>query len=218
MINDVLLSDRYYKNKLPLYLKNDDPFWSHFDIWLTILRQIDTFGNAIAMPLQNTIFTNFDIFSQYAIDACKLADDNSEQIVMLDILAKLFNVSRTVIINNTAITLNNSDLRIYIISKILKNNTANTYSDLITAYSKMNLQIEVSNVFENDVQKTATAKLILFANNISNNLELLFTNGLLTVGSMGIQYQTQILISILTYWDTTSVDDSTVNWDEGAWS
>ena len=152
MINEKLKSDKYYLDNLSLFMQNSYGIKDHIELFTSLIKDLDVYYDDLWKYLD--IFVEKDYLS------------NSEKVAfvhpMLDIIGKIFNISRNVVIKEyeqdsagtysnkndytiQSITLNNEEFLTYIKCQILKNNFNGTREDLI---KKAN-----NKEYENDPEK-----------------------------------------------------------------
>lgn len=92
LLPDELKDFEYYVKKIPLYLRNDEAFLSHFKIWFDLLKHPTDDSKGI-LNAGNKLFEYLDITnSQYDPNA-GIEGDNP----FLDIIGELFGLSRNII-------------------------------------------------------------------------------------------------------------------------
>lgn len=201
ILNDKLKNFNYYKSKVPMYLQQSDGFLEHFRIWFDLL--VGETSNSNIVGVADTLFQMLDIFAENY--------DSASSTDVLNKLAALFGIQRHLVINGKTVDLSNDELLTYLSTKIIKNYSDGTTKQAIDLYDKIGLPIAI----KTDASKSATVTLYLLHSEsvtINNNIQLLFTNGLLNFDRIGITY-TNIVFEIanILYW-SPSTEHSDIYW------
>lgn len=232
LIPEEIESFEYYKNKIPLYLKNSYGFMEHFKIWHEILigdtERAGVVGNG-------EIFLNllliFDPnYFTYLSENLEDFDPEGNICDILDKIGELFGVSRNFTINYVSqgtphtedLQLNNKDFLILIKARIIKNYCDGTLEIMNDFYKDAKIPMEVRT---SDSPATANIWLIKSGSSeyhYSENVEKMYLAGMLTIESVGISYVTDDpidLLDILIWFDENMTPQTGVkyNWDEGEW-
>lgn len=233
LIPETLRSFKYYKNKLPLYLRNSESFQEHFKIWYEVLVGSGSEGvvgnGEILLNLLNIFSDDYLEFLQ-TIDSTPGADFD-----ILDKIAELFGVSRNITVTyedaeqtmhyNEEISLSNSELLILIKSRIIQNYCEGTRQQIQEFYNSLGLSEGLAiRMLANgglDQNEPATVDMyLIYEEEVPfSNLDKMFLSGMLNIESMGITYrysQPLVPVSILK-WAREDGTGGENNWDEGRW-
>lgn len=221
-----LLEFEYYVKKCPLYLQNDENFLEHFRIWYDLLAGTNQENGTVNTSLNILYFMNiFD--NDYLENINKLKDD-SLKIDILEKLGNLFNVKRNFSvtytennqIKNESLNLSDEEFLLLIKSRIIKNYSNGSYQQMREFYDKAGLQIYYKSEQSGSVNIVLLVSDGTLSYNYTDNVKKMFKAGLLTIQSMGIQYNHTITdYNVLLIWkenDDGSVIDAT-GWDVGVW-
>lgn len=212
LIPETLKDFKYYRNKLPLYLKNSKSFQEHFRIWYEVLV-----GNGKTGIVGNgEIFLNLlNIFDPDYLDFLRSIDDTEGATFdILDKIADLFGVNRHITvsyinenheeINNEEITLSDTELLILIKARIIQNYCEGTREQIQKFYDTLGLSDEATGLtikmLSNggvDLNDMAIVDMYLIYQEQKpfSNIDKMFLSGMLTIESMGIGYRyTQPLV------------------------
>lgn len=195
IIPDILKTFDYYKNKLPLYLQNDEAFLEHFRIWYDFL--VGESSNTGVAGIEDTLLSLINIFDDNYLEFINSLkedpNDDTETSDILDKLGNIFNIKRnfsvTYKVNNVLTTfpieLNDKDFITFIQAQIIKNYSDGSYKQMREFYDKAGLYI----LFASDSPASTRVYLINTPEKTySNNIRHIFAGGLLTIESMGITY------------------------------
>lgn len=208
LIPEQLKSFNYYKNKLPLYLRQSNTFQEHFRIWYEILvgdGSTGVVGNGEILLNMLNIFSD-DYFTFLATIEGSSATDTSSDI--LDKIANLFGESRYCTVSyqhngtdyNEQLTLTNEELLILIKARIVQNYCDGSLEQINAYYSDIGLNIKVQT---SDDAATANLYLIFYEERPLSNIDKMFLSDKLTIRSMGIMYRQQLLVpSNILIWDS----------------
>lgn len=226
LIPEVLRDFKYYKNKLPLYLKQSKTFQEHFKIWYEVLVGDGTsglVGNAEILLNMLNIFAD-DYFDFLETVEGSHKDDTASDI--LDKIGNLFGVARYITVTYTipntsdetteSLVLTNEEFLILIKARIIQNYCEGTRQQINEYYALMNLPIVVKTGAE---PATALLYFILYdTDHELTNTEKMFLAGLLKIQSMGINYRQQIYNDeLVLVWDKINAT-ATNGWDGGQWT
>lgn len=214
ILNETLKEFNYYVKKCPLYLQNNDAFLQHFKIWFDLL--VNESDNCGIVNVADKILSLINIFdNNYLNKITELEGTGSD---LLDKLGSIFGVSRQFSIyirDESAVSSinlqNNADFLVLIQAQIIKNYYNGTYEEIKKYYEKLGLY-----VFYNTVNSGSTNVYLMIipglGQSYSENVQLMFRAGLLTIESMGINYNYAIQdYNRIGVWDVS-------NWDEGEWT
>ena len=221
-----LLEFEYYVKKCPLYLQNDENFLEHFRIWYDLLAGSNKENGTINTSLNILYFMNiFD--NNYLENINKLKDDGLK-IDILEKLGNLFNVKRnfsvSYIDNNQQVSeslnLTDEEFLLLIKSRIIKNYSNGSYQQMREFYDKAGLQIYYKSEQSGSVNVILLVSDGTLSYSYTDNIKKMFKAGLLTIQSMGIQYNHTVTdYNVLLVWkenDDGSILDS-IGWDTGVW-
>ena len=218
MLIDKLKSERYYLDKMSMFMRNSYGISDQLSIFITMLNLVD---NSIDDVLRFFDITQDEVFLQ--IEEMGTSSD------ILDKIAHLYGLKRqfTLIYKDTEehtvdVTLNNFELWLLVKAQLLQNCYNGSYGQMREYYDKMNIPVYI---FTNSNSGQAlimlnttsgiTVKDVVYKFEDNPNVELLFKANLLTIRSMGIQYLTSTSsISALGVWDSLLPSRS---WDNAKW-
>lgn len=222
IISKQLLTFDYYFQKVPLYLRNDDNFMTHFKIWCEALIGNVAIDNKFqengVAPSVDILLTLVDIFANdYLQNVQQLVDASTTNFEFLDLLGLLFGVYRNFSINDNNVSLNNEDLLLLIKAQIVRNYHNGSMKQTNEYYQKVSSQLITSTDPEN------VAHEIVYWNanvsDVSDNKKLLFYNGLLTIEHLGISQTLAIFpITDVMFWADENGQNGSKTWDEGVWA
>lgn len=221
-----LLEFEYYVKKCPLYLQNDENFLEHFRIWYDLLAGTNEENGTVNTSLNILYFMNiFD--NDYLENINKLKDD-SLKIDILEKLGNLFNVKRNFSVSyvdnnqqvSESLNLTDEEFLLLIKSRIIKNYSNGSYQQMREFYDKAGLQIYYKSEQSGSVNVILLVSDGTLSYNYTDNIKKMFKAGLLTIQSMGIQYNHTVTdYNVLLIWkenDDGSISDSR-GWDTGVW-
>lgn len=203
MILDKLLQLNYYTKKLSTSMRASFGVEDQFAMFVYYLNEINT--------TLDSLFQQLDVNAEV-----ERLDDT------LDKIASFYGLYRTLSVSyhdntededvNEDITLTNDELLLLIKATIIKNNCQGTMEEINNMYKTFDLPIFVAT---RDDENAAATYYIKTEVPVSDNIMHLFKAGLLSVQSMGINYNfLESNDSRYGLWDST---DSTRLWDEGWW-
>lgn len=214
----------YYVSKLPLYLQNCDCFKEHFRIWYEILVgdiENKTINNKNIKGSGDTLLKLLDIFNDDYLNFLNLLGNTSSD--FLDKLGSIFNVQRKFsakyfdISTGTEKTQsfnlqNDKDFLTLIKAQIIKNYSDGSYIQMKEFYDKIGLFVN----FETKVSSNTSVNLFQISSSsisYSDNIKQMFLCGLLTIESMGINYNYVILdYDNLGIWNVKKWDANNSKW------
>lgn len=220
MLEDKLLTWKYYKNKLPLYLQNSYGFEEHFKLLFNILTNVDEIEDLIFKETNLFVKNYFD-----NLDIDGITADGTEYNI-LDWFASLYNVSRKFSVDlveiiggvPTTVTyqlnLTNYELLILVMTKIVSTYYDGTYENLKSLYDLIGIQV----LFFGDTNASGRASCFLINyENYSSNIQRMFDAGLLIVKSAGIDYSFggHSTLDYIALWDS---NNDLKLWNRGYWS
>lgn len=222
LLPNTLTDFNYYKRKLPLYLRNDEAFLSHFKIWFDFLiGEIDNSNDGLEGAGEK-LLNLIDIFeSDYLEKLSELENYTDNSSDFLDKLGSIFNIRRNFsvsykpedseVIKTFELNLNNEEFLLFIKSQIIKNYSDGSYYQMRQFYDSAGLNI----YFGSDDNSNAEVRVYLLDTSVtiySDNIKHLFNSGLLTIKSMGIGYNHSIQqYSKMLVWDK-EVDENYTGW------
>lgn len=221
MLSEKLKDWQYYYDKLPLYMKNSYGIQDHFRI---------IFGMMIAMDVAE-------------VDICKMfdfLDEGYDKVIeeydaldgyafsFLDMIGALYGINRSMSVeyyDKTAgkdvekhLRLTNKELYVFIKSRIIQNNYDGSFIQAKQYYDSIGLPLKM---FTSDnAGEHAKCYLYLDKNaNVTDNIHSLFLGGLLTLKSLGIEYDVADIDSErFGIWaGNASNADSHNSWDIALW-
>lgn len=229
VLNDTLKDFKYYKNKIPMYLRQSEGFIEHFKIWYDVLvgktkiqNDEEIFNNGL-VAVADILFNLLDIFDKSYLTMSELHtietfnDEHAEDINdTLDKIALLFGLQRNFRVqyyNNEMelivedLSLTNEELLTLTKIQIIKNYCNGSYEQLYNLYTNyVDLPLLITTSVE-----PATANIYLAnASSImllSDSIKHMFLAGLLTIQQMGITYRYNLLnLDNLLFWSSEDVD------------
>lgn len=221
IIPDKIRDFEYYKSLLPMYLRTQDEFLSHFynlfRLGLShksstrcstsvICSQTLLCGESMSSICSTAedIFSCLDIFNRLNNNVINVNGD------VLDKLAALFGVARhfSIVINKQKkdLHLSDDDLTILIKCQVIKNFFSGTFEELRQCYALVDLPVAIIT----RLGATATCNMYMLLSRedeVSENVKDMFCAGLLTIESMGITYTYAINIAeSIALFDSTSIN------------
>lgn len=212
MLQPKLLNWDYYKSKLPLYLQNSYGFEEHFKLMFDILLNLDT--------VENSIFREINLFRPNYFDTLNIdgITASGTEFNMLDWFASLYNVTRnlSIEINNTTVqlNLNNYELLVLIMTKIVSTYYDGSYEDIKYLYDLIGLEVEF---FTNSIQSAKVYCFLKNPTNYSQNIQDMFAAGLLIIKSAGIEYRFGVEEDLI-YLGIWNSNINEKKWNIGWWS
>lgn len=194
---------RYYERKLPLYLRNDEGFVSHFKLWYELLmgEGDDDMNVAISefngvSPTSDLLLHLLNIYDPTFLDNIAQLKDYNDNSNLLDILGNLFGLRRTFSFDyyetatsqtktHTTVSLNDREFLTLIKAQIIRNYCDGTYEQVMQYYIDANLQILP---VYNDVYNASVDAYLNESDAVTENINKLFRGGFLTVEHLGIRY------------------------------
>lgn len=209
MLEPKLLTWKYYKNKLPLYLQNSYGFEEHFKLLFDVLINTNEVDDAIFREI-NLFRENY--FSTLDIDGITA---NGTEYNILDWFASLYNVSRKFSLEGVVdpLELTNYELLILIMVKIVSTYYDGSYEDIKYLYDLIGINVEF---YTNSIQSGKAYCFLTNAVNYSQNIQDMFNAGLLIIQSAGIEYKFGVDADLiyLGIWDSNDVNKE---WDSAKW-
>ena len=223
ILPEELSTFQYYVDKLPMYLKDSESFIEHFKIWFDVLMGNTEDDITGLVPSSDKLLSLIDVFNDDYLNIINSLEGTGSDI--LDKLGSIFNVRRSFSVThdvegtltNFPISLDNQDFLTLIRAQIIKNYSNGTYQQMREFYDKSKLYVYF--------QSTHSAEVYCYLLNItgltdytpSENIQHLFLAGLLTIESMGIQYNYSIQDYFkMLIWDK-EIDESYTGWNYGEW-
>lgn len=212
MISDKLLDLDYYLDKLSMYFRRCYGIEEQFAMLNSIMRQLNsTLDFAYErLDVMNTDYINMINRTQTETDI-----DESD---ILDKIASIYGVARTFSVSYTTsstsvtdkqISLNNEELVVLIKARIIQNTYKGTYEECMSLYRLIGLDQFI--IINNDVED-ATCNMYLQPQS-SENIQDMFLAGLLSLESLGITYNYDLVSATsLGLWDVSDWDDTTRLW------
>lgn len=221
----------YYKNHIPLFLRNSYGYIEHFRIWFDILM-----GEGGVVPTFDHVLRMLDVFAPDYLDRLAEMDPSGQESDILDKIAALFDVNRYVHVDyvdsgteyHEDLTLTNDELLMLIKGQIIKNYCQGDRATIDWYYN--NIGVKVLSVTLDDPYDTPTCNLYLIEDPndpYSANVKKLFLtvnystsenlqNGMLNIYQLGVKYTGDVisLSSNTLKWDS---NDANEIWDVGAW-
>ena len=194
---------RYYERKLPLYLRNDEGFVSHFKLWYELLmgEGDDDMNVAISefkgvSPTSDLLLHLLNIYDSSFLDNIAQLKDYNNDNNLLDMLGNLFGLRRTFSFDyyetatsqtktKTTVSLNDREFLTLIKAQIIRNYCDGTYEQVMQYYIDANLQILP---VYNDVYNASVDAYLNESEAVTENINKLFRGGFLTVEHLGIRY------------------------------
>lgn len=210
LLPDQIKEFRYYERKLPLYLRNDECFLTHFRLWYEMLMGLgDETANVqlnefcgIA-PTSDLLLFLLNIYDPNILDTLsKLKDAGHTD--LLDKLGNLFGLRRSFALDYydnpsdeepTHATLDLSDAMYLTLIKaqIIRNYCDGSYEQAMQYYADANLQIIVVN---NELESATADCYLNDDGNVTEEMEALFKAGYLAIEHVGIRY-TRSIVALL---------------------
>lgn len=209
LIPEILQDFEYYRRKLPMYLQQSECFQEHFKIWYDVL--VGSNNNCGIVHNGEILINMLNIFADdywTFLDTIEESSKTSTTSDILDKLGLLFGVTRNITVTytyeetthtNEQLLLTNEELLMLIKAKIIQNYCEGTLQQMNAYYATTGL-----NIYVNTSESPATANLYLvyYEEQELSNIDKLFLAEQLIIRSMGIKYNTQILIpSTVLIWD-----------------
>lgn len=241
MLNDKLLNEKYYSNKLSLSMQNDELMIARVhDLFLFLKAYTNSMDN-ITVALKEILYNILD--SSIDLDDYIYND-------LLEKIAACFNLQRDFIIeldqtvvnslNNTYSTsyfsttmslhLTNQQLRCLIYCNIMKNAYDGSRSSIVTMYNILQKKFKLGTNPLSIYESTFAAGICKVCLDIGNfdfsnndtledaNYIVMFLANLLTIQSMGIEYTTAIVSSDnLLWWNPKVTTTGKDVWTKGRW-
>lgn len=194
---------RYYERKLPLYLRNDEGFVSHFKLWYDLLmgKGDDDMNVAISefngiSPTSDLLLHLLNIYDPEFLDNIAQLKDYNNDCNLLDKLGNLFGLRRTFSFDyyetatsqtktRTTVSLNDREFLTLIKAQIIRNYCDGTYEQVMQYYADANLQILP---VYNDVYNASVDAYLNESEAVTENINKLFRGGFLTIEHLGIRY------------------------------
>ena len=215
MLPDLLKTDSYYINKYPMFLKSDKSLVnSHVYMMLELLKQSDVCIDNI-LAIMNVFQDRYD----------EEVLEKLQTFQYLDFLASYFGVSRTMKIGNSKLTFNDYELLFLIKFRASKYSWNGSYEQAKAIYANLdNMSIAFKCIESGGVSFSATMNVYLHSEwlvgfyakhgvtiaeeDVKNtNIAKLFLNGYLSLESMGISKQFDILnLTKLGIYDVSKYD------------
>lgn len=240
ILPETLTTFEYYRTLVPMYLRQDISFMSHFQMLYEL-------GFKLAEPLAcgptviagnylcgiatssiwstgDKLFKYLDIFNKLESDDDYLTIINaydSGECDILDKLGALFGVSRSFSVKYNGDTydldLTDPDLLMLIKCQVIKNRYSGTYAETTRYYNMVGLpvlQLTNSSSAQTGFPAHCTLYMLLQSlDDVSDNIKHMFMAGLLNIESMGIFYTYTIqLATKIAIFDSTDSDEI---FDEG---
>lgn len=213
MISNKLLDLDYYLDKLSMYFKRCYGIEEQFAMINSIMKQMNDTLDFTHERL-DIMREDYDTI----INQEQNGDTYSNVSDILDKIASIYGVARTFSVSYTAssisvtdkqISLNNAELVVLIKARIIQNTYKGTYEECMQLYRLIGLDQFI--IINNDVED-ATCNMYLQPQS-SENIQDMFLAGLLSLESLGITYNYDLVSSTsLGLWNATEWDDSTRLW------
>lgn len=204
ILADKLKSFDYYVQKCPLYLQNCPNFIEHFRIWYDMLVGSNSDNGIIGTA--DTLLQYLDIFTTSA----EVANYPIKAFDVLQKLGSLFGIKPVFKYEGTQFRLTQSDFLMLLKATIIKNNSSGTYEEMQELYRSIGLNI----AFKYTSPASVTVYLLYLPHKYySNPVTGMFKKGLLTIKSMGIEYEyvvQEYTEKMFLVWDESK-------WDKGVW-
>lgn len=213
----------YYDSLIPMYLKQSYGFEDMIKMWYDICfakREEDS--SSITSTIDD-LFNCFNIYEfsteidyrSYIQFISELIDAAADNFSLLDMLADFFGVSRYLSVEVEGeqhdLVLTNAELVTFIKSQIIRNNFDGTLGQFNLFYKSIGLP--VIGLFDDNESGGGNEAichvymLLADTDQISENIQLLFLAGLLSVESLGIRYTYNISsASNIAIFDSTDVN------------
>ena len=229
LLPNEIKSFRYYERKLPLYLRNDECFLEHFQLWYELLCGKGDADVAInefcgVSPTSDLLLYLMNIYDTDFLQTLKSlanAEEESKSDI-LDKLANLFGLRRNFsvkYITNTGATvtatldLPDEIFLLVIKAQIIRNYADGSYKQVEDYY--LDAGLEMIQVPDGNVPASVTVYMNqqqVEESDYAEELTHLFLAGYFTIEHLGIMYALAIsdIYNIL-IWDSSFV------WDKGVW-
>lgn len=224
---------RYYEQKLPLYLRNDDCFIEHFKLWYELLMGEGDDETSVAIkefkgvsPTSDLLLYLLNIYDDDFLNVITALNgyDNTGETDILNKIGNLFGLKRefsfeyyesstSSVPTSTVVKLNDEEFLLLIKAQIIRNYCNGTYEQAMTYYMDANLQIlPVYNIDD-----YAVVDAYLNENeSLTDNISKLFKGGFLTIEHLGVRYTYTItnVINLLAWVDANGNNGNSVWADE----
>lgn len=226
-IANELTTDIYYFNRMSMFLKESYGIQERIGALAKIIKRLD--------EVYETIIDSLNLFDKdYSKNYIGDGNESSTNNVYLDRIGNIFNVSRSFSIkmgtkesptsiediNDSAptyITLNNKEFLQYLKLQIIKQNFTGTREELALLYGDDTTELantgtsQLNFIYLTDTK--ASAKVNIYwqpkKEKYSSEFYYMFLNGLLTIESMGIEYNRSIMnIDSIAIFDDKDKDES----------
>ena len=216
MLPEKLKNWDYYKEKLPLYVRNSYGIKEHFYIIYGMMIELDkneteicNCFNLLQEGYEHNVIEKYDSLDGYDFE-------------FLDMIASIYGVNRCLNVSYTdesnnvvrkALKLTNQELYTFIKARIIQNNYDGSYAQAIKYYRSIGLNIQM--FFDSSSAAKCDIYLDVSKSAISENIRSLFLAGLLTLKSIGIVYNEKIVnFSKAGIWNS---EQSNGKWNEATW-
>ena len=204
LLPQTLRDFKYYEQKLPLYLRNDEAFTEHFQIWYELLmgNGYDVAYNEFdgISPTSDLLLHLLNIFSETFLQDLQSLHNTGETSDLLDKLAELFGLKRnfsfdyyatsqSTTTTTASVNLTDEQLLLILHAQIIKNNNDGTYQLDAQYYEDAFRQFNLQIVSVNTEIDPATVNVYL--NGVVDETSIyqqLFRGGFLTIEHLGIKY------------------------------
>ena len=216
MLPEKLKNWDYYKEKLPLYVRNSYGIKEHFYIIYEMMIELDKNEieicdcfNLLQKDYEHNVIEKYDALDGYDFE-------------FLDMIASIYGVNRYLDVSYTdkdnkvvrkTLKLTNQELYTFIKARIIQNNYDGSYEQAIKYYQSIGLNIQM--FFDPLNAAKCEIYLDVSKSSISENIQSLFLAGLLTLKSVGIVYDEKIVnFSKAGIWNS---ELSNGKWNEATW-
>lgn len=199
MLKQRLLSRDFYLENLSMFMKDSHGIKQRLDNYISVLNNVNNIADGLISRLDlYNLSSDTDYFTRNEIDP------NGFEDAILDMLANLFGVERTLEVTypvenvdvTETITLNNRDLYIYILISISRLNYQGTNKEIRDLYSSDTIIGQVTGIkyvwgdssLNCSVYFCGSEELEKWEDDQSSNLIKLFLSDKLLIESLGVQY------------------------------
>lgn len=217
MINEEIKSWNYYRNKLPLYIKNSYGLEQMIkDVFYDCLKRVDEVEDDF-LEVIDILNENYSTILEKYVTPNDSSEENSFDILVK--IAKIYGMNREINISymelneetqvlekvEKKLTLTNEELLKLIKGRILQNNFNGSYEQMRAYYDYFKLPIFIYTDTDIDLKAHVIISTDGLSNFTQNEVDMIKA-GLFTLKSMGIEY------------DQAVVDTSNLFiWDESLW-
>ena len=216
MLPEKLKNWDYYKEKLPLYVRNSYGIKEHFYIIYGMMIELDKNEieicdcfNLLQKDYEHNVIEKYDALDGYDFE-------------FLDMIASIYGVNRYLDVSYTdkdnkvvrkTLKLTNQELYTCIKARIIQNNYDGSYKQAIEYYRSIGLSVQM--FFDPTEAAKCDIYLDVSVSSDSDNIRALFLAGMLTLKSVGITYNEMIVsFDNAGVWDGT---ESHGKWDVATW-